>query len=147
MTLQRVTHVGICVSELGRSLRFYRDLLGFRELTSLDVSGAHVDRLLGLSGAKLHATYLERDGFRIELLHYATPGPAGSSAPRAMNQLGLTHLSIRVEDLTGVLETLRAAGVSVLDATRIDVAALRSHAVFVTDPDGTRIELVESPDP
>jgi lactoylglutathione lyase len=147
MTLQRVTHVGICVSDPARSLRFYRDLLGFRELTSLDVSGAHVDRLLGLSGVKLHATYLERDGLRIELLHYETPGHAGPSEPRAMNQLGLTHLSIRVEDLAAELETLRAAGVCVLDATRIGVAAVRSHAVFVTDPDGTRIELVESPDP
>jgi glyoxylase I family protein len=145
MGIQRVGHLGICVSDLPRSLRFYRDLLGFRELSSLDVAGPHADRLLGLKSVKLRAVYLERDGMRIELLEFASPKPVGAPAPRPMNELGLTHLSVRVSDLSRVVEGLRAAGVCVLEATAIDAFAVGSGAIFVTDPDGTRIELVELP--
>jgi len=144
MGIQRVGHLGICVSDLLRSLRFYRDLLGFQELSRLEVAGTHADRLLGLQNVKLSAVYLERDGMRIELLAFASPDPPEAPAPRPVNQLGLTHLSVRVKDLGAVVDELRSAGVQVLEATRISVAA-GSAAVFVTDPDGTRIELVEIP--
>ena len=62
-----------------------------------------------------------------------------------MNRLGLTHLSLRVDDLAGTVERLRAAGVKVLEQSRIDIPAFASAAVFVCDPDGTLIELVQSP--
>jgi len=143
MGILRVGHLGICVSDLAGSLRFYRDLLGFRELSRLDVAGTHADRLLGLKRVKLRAVYLERDGMRIELLAFASPEPVGAPVPRPINQLGLTHLSLRVSDLPRVVEELRAAGVCVLEATAINPVG--SAAVFVTDPDGTRVELVEMP--
>jgi catechol 2,3-dioxygenase-like lactoylglutathione lyase family enzyme len=145
MSVQRVSHLGICVSDLQRSLRFYRDVLGFREESSLDVSGPHVDQLLGLTGTKLRAVYLERDGMRLELLSYTSPRPIGSIAPRPMNQLGLTHLSLRVDDVRKMIDDLRNAGILVMDETQIGIPALRTAAVFITDPDGTRIELVEHP--
>jgi len=145
MSLLRLTHIGICVSDWEGSLRFYRDLLGFRELSSLDVAGTHADRLLGLKSVKLRAVYLERDGLRIELLAFASPEPVGASLPRPMNQLGLTHLSMRVSNLSRVVDDLRSAGVCVLEATEINLFAVGSAAIFVTDPDGTRIELVEIP--
>ena len=64
-----------------------------------------------------------------------------------MNQLGLTHLSLRVSDLDASLATLAAAGAKVLGETRIDHPELGVAAVFVLDPDGTRVELVQSPGP
>lgn len=145
MAVQRLTHIGICVSDWERALRFYRDLLGFRYLSELQVSGEPSNTLLRLDDVNLRAIYLERDGTRIELLHFSSPGHCGSTAPRPMNQLGLTHLSLRVDDLAATLATLRAAGVRVLEETRIDIPAVGAAAVFVTDPDGTRIELVQSP--
>ena len=39
MTIQRLSHIGICVSELERSVCFYRDALGFQELSRLQVKG------------------------------------------------------------------------------------------------------------
>jgi hypothetical protein len=59
---------------------------------------------------KLEAVYLQRDGFVLELLHYAAPGVTGDRAPRAMNALGLTHLSLRVADIDRVVQQLAAAG-------------------------------------
>ena len=145
MTVQRLTHLGICVSDLERALHFWRDALGFRELGTLDVEGSEAATLLELPDVELRAVYLERDGMRIELLHYPTPGHAGGGEPRAMNALGLTHLSFRVQDLDATLAALERAGGRVLKQTRTDSPRFGAAAVFVSDPDGTRVELVQAP--
>jgi catechol 2,3-dioxygenase-like lactoylglutathione lyase family enzyme len=139
--IRRLSHVGICVSDLERSLRFYREGLGFREVGALDIGGEPSATLLELPDVALRARYLERDGVRIELLHYPRPGATGGGA-RPMNALGLTHLSFRVSDLDAALARLLALGGVALDHTRVANAALGMQAVFLTDPDGTRIELV-----
>jgi len=145
MAILRLTHVGICVADLPRSLHFYRDLLGFQFRSEIKVQGEPSNTLLQLPAVDLHAVYLERDGTRIELLDYPSPGVVGNDAPRAMNARGLTHLSLRVDDLARTLEHLRAAGVTILEASRIDIPAFEAAAVFICDPDGTRIELVQAP--
>jgi catechol 2,3-dioxygenase-like lactoylglutathione lyase family enzyme len=144
LPLARLTHIGIGVTNLERSLRFYRDLLGFTWEHQLDVEGEPSDTLLRLRNTKLHAEYLSRDGVRIELLHFASP-PVPSRRERAMNEPGLTHLSFRVTDLDAVIDALRQAGERVLDDTIIRFPEWQSAACFIVDPDGQLIELVQSP--
>ncbi|HZP40077.1 MAG TPA: VOC family protein, partial [Candidatus Binatia bacterium] len=108
--LERLTHVGLCVSDLDRALAFYRDLLGFAVEHQLDVAGEPSDTLLRLRGVDLRAVYLRRDGVRLELLRFASP-PAPAARTRTMHEPGLTHLSFRVADLDATLAALRAAGV------------------------------------
>ena len=145
MAIQHLSHIGLCVADLAESLRFYTQGLGFRERHRLEVAGEHAERLLEIPGLDLEAVYLERDGVCIELLHYRAPGHVDDDAARPMNALGLTHLSLVTDDLAGDLDRLRALGGRVLDRTRIDNPAYNSSVVFVLDPDGTRIELVERP--
>jgi catechol 2,3-dioxygenase-like lactoylglutathione lyase family enzyme len=142
--LLRLTHVGIGVSDLERSLRFYRDLLGFRFEHELQVEGGPSDTLLRLRDVRLHAVYLVRDGVRIELLHFASP-PRPVARARAMHEPGLTHLSFRVADLDATLTALRGAGERVLDETIIRLPEFKAAACFILDPDGQLIELVQSP--
>jgi glyoxylase I family protein len=141
----RVTHVGICVADLERSIVFYRDTLGFRYLSQIHVAGEPSNTLLSLADVDLHAAYLERDGLRIELLYYASPKSPAAERPRPMNDLGFTHLSIRVSDLAAFVEDLRGRGVSVVDRTRIDIPGFEAAAVMIEDPDGLMIELVQAP--
>lgn len=138
MPIRHFSHIGLCISNLDRSLAFYRDGLGFAEVGRLDVTGEAAETLLQIHDVDLGAVFLERDGVRIELLHYRHPSHRGSGEPRPMNALGLTHLSLRVDDLDATLASLEAAGARALRASRTD------HAVFVTDPDGIRIEILES---
>jgi glyoxylase I family protein len=145
MSLLRFTHIGICVSEWERSLHFYRDLLGFTHRSELQIAGEPSATLLQLPDVELRALYLERDGMRIELLHYPSPGHRGDGMPRPMNALGLTHLSFRVDDLAATRAGLEAAGVRILEATYIDIPAFEAAAIMITDPDGTLIELVQAP--
>ena len=128
-------HVGHCVQDIDRSQRFY-EALGFvfdRDLTVPDDPTGkllRIDPPVGLS-----AVYLRSGGFVLELLHYDRPeNPAPRE--RAMNEPGLTHLSVTVADLPATLETLTGLGAEVLDDTHIGVA------VFVRDPDGQLVELI-----
>jgi len=131
-----VNHLGQCVTDLARSRRFYEELLGFefwRELALTDDPSA---RLLGLS-PPLGATvfYLRRDGFVLELIHFADPAHRRAPVRRAMDEPGLTHLSVSC-DVAAVRSRVAELGGEVL--TETDVGA----AVFVRDPDGQLIELL-----
>lgn len=145
MSILRFTHIGICVADLDRSISFYRDLLGFQFRSELRIGGEPTTTLLRLHDVDLQAVYLERDGMRIELLYYHSPMAVGAGKPRSMRERGLTHLSLRVDDLAGLLQEMRKAGVEVLDESRIDFPEFQAGAVFICDPDGTLIELVQSP--
>jgi glyoxylase I family protein len=141
--VRRLSHLGLCVSDLPRALAFYRDGLGFAEVARLDFEDAGTQRLLGLPGAKLEAVYLRRDGTTLELLHFPRPGTHLARGPRPLNQVGFTHLSFLVDDLDAALTKLSALGATVLAETRLGADGVGPKAVFVTDPDKTRIELVE----
>jgi catechol 2,3-dioxygenase-like lactoylglutathione lyase family enzyme len=62
-----------------------------------------------------------------------------------MNETGMNALMLRVDDLDATLAKLRAAGVRVLDDTLVEHPAYGSKLVFVTDPDGMLVELIEIP--
>lgn len=129
-------HVGLCVADRERSRRFYEGLLGFRfwwEIDPPDARTAHLVQLPEPLG--VHATYLVRDGFVLELIDYSKrefhAGPQ-----RVMDQIGLTHISFSVSDLAGVLEKVAEFGGAVLDATVSEGSAM------IRDPDGQLLELL-----
>ncbi len=130
-------HVGQCVTDLERSKRFYCDLLGFtleREINPPDDSSA---QLMSLTPPMaMTAAYLVRDGLVLELLHYAAPGQVRPFRPRTMNEPGLTHLSLSVDDVAGVCARVAEFGGEVIESSNIGAA------VFVRDPDGQLLELL-----
>ncbi|MCH2170547.1 VOC family protein [Myxococcota bacterium] len=145
MSLRCLTHTGLCVSDLERSVAFYRDVLGFEELGRLAPDAETTSHLLGIPDVDLRAVYLENDGWRLELLHYESPGHVGSSEARPMNGLGLTHLSFRVDDLDEVIQKLEKAGGRVLEQNVVKIRGGQFRALFALDPDGTRLELIDVP--
>ena len=135
----RVSHVGLCVADLERSLRFYRDGLGFRETERYE-SGPEVGSALELNDVSHLGVFLERDGTTVELLHFKSPVAIGPSDRRTMNQLGLTHLNFEVDDIDRAKERLIEFGGSIDDSTRVRSAENGYEVLFCTDPDGIRIE-------
>jgi catechol 2,3-dioxygenase-like lactoylglutathione lyase family enzyme len=141
------SHVGICVSDLDRSLRFYCDGLGFEpaeryELDSTSLPG--LERALEVpDDVVIVSQMIQRDGLRIELLKFAEPGVVGSPSQRR-NQRGLTHLCLYVDDVDAAAERLLEFGAFVLDGTR---ASVGTEILFVMDPDGVRVELMRGAPP
>lgn len=131
-----VNHIGLCVTDLERSRRFYEEVLGFRHWWELTVPDAAASRLLQLPAPLgTQALYLTNDRFVLELIHYAEAGTE-AARPRAMNDPGLTHLSVAVRDIPSVLDTVRPHGGDVLEETDMG-----GSAIMIRDPDGQLIEL------
>jgi catechol 2,3-dioxygenase-like lactoylglutathione lyase family enzyme len=132
----RLSHVGVGVTDLERSERFYREVFGFERAFALHVEGEPSTSLLRLGPPLvLDVAYLRLGGFVLELLHFAEPTATGSNE-RVMNELGLTHLSFIVDDVAATLDAVSRHGGAVVRGTEI------ATAVMITDPDGQTIELV-----
>lgn len=145
MAILRMSHIGIVISDLQKSIDFYCNVFGFKVVGRFDAHGLETDRLLELQDVDLNAVYLERDGTRIELMSYRNPEVISRGGTLPMNSVGITHLAFRVSDLENtILRVLQAGGSQIKNAI-FENAATGSKAVFVLDPDGVRIELLESP--
>jgi lactoylglutathione lyase len=130
-------HVGQCVTDLERSKRFYCELFGFsleREITPPDETSAQLMSLTPPLG--MTAAYLVRDGLVLELLQYSAAGQTRPYRPRTMNEPGLTHLSLSVDDIDDVCNQVPAYGGEVVAGSNIGAA------VFIRDPDGQLVELL-----
>jgi catechol 2,3-dioxygenase-like lactoylglutathione lyase family enzyme len=132
-----VNHVGLCVSDVVRSRRFYENVFGFTHRNTLNVEDEPAARLLRVSPpVGLTAIYLELEGFVLELLHFDREGN-DQARPRSFTEPGLTHLSFGTADLGATCELVEAHGGQVLEDT-----GLGTTAVLVRDPDGQILELL-----
>ena len=139
-----LSHFGICVSDLDRSLRFYCDGLSFEHYESHSI-GSEFAKLMDLEGeVSLESRFIRLDSTSIELLQFASPRTIGDGVRRPINQLGLTHICLRVDDIDAVASRIREHGGTVLDETRTTFGP-ELDFVYCTDPDGVRIELMRIP--
>ena len=134
-----VSHIGICVSDLERSLRFYCEGLGFERAESHSIGNEFADALEVPRDVELTSQFIRREGLSIELLHYASP-PAVGEPSRSRRQLGLTHLSFVVPDVDRAAALLVECGATVLPETRTRNEGV--DLLFLADPDGVRVELM-----
>lgn len=140
------SHIGLCVSNLERSLKFYVDGLGFELGIRYDLDDTMMpgmaDALEVASPVQVVSQFIVKDGMSIELLAYQTP-EAGGTPSSSRGQLGFTHLSFYVDDVDATAARLVEAGGTILGHTRVSVGV---ELLFLADPDGARVELM-SPKP
>jgi len=141
-----IDHFGATVSDIDRSLGFWRDLLGLEEVGRGIAEWRHIDRLVALEDTKIEWVELRvPGGSTVELIRYhrppGVPVPIGEE-----NDPGRSHLSLLVDDLVTVMDELRAAGVRSRTDAPIDMergAYAGGKGAYVFDPDGVQIELIE----
>ena len=138
------SHFGICVSDLERSLAFYCGALGFEKAESHEI-GNEFAGLMDLPDVAVTSQFVRRGPTAIELLAFREPSPFGEQTRRAVNQLGLTHLSFRVRDVAAVAARIVEFGGSIVESSRttIDLGGSALEFVYCTDPDGVRVELMD----
>jgi catechol 2,3-dioxygenase-like lactoylglutathione lyase family enzyme len=138
-------HIGLCVTDVDRSLRFYCEGLGFERAERYDLDESMFDGLARAlevdAPVVLRSQMITRGEWKIELLGFAQPRVVGAPA-QARNVLGFTHLSLDVDDVDSVATRLVELGGTILASTR---ARLGFDVLFVADPDGTRVELMAPP--
>ena len=151
MPVAEIFHTGITVSDLDRSIAFYRDVLGLELLTQWDSSEAYLRTVVGFPDAEMRIALLRlpggapsgRSGHHLELLEYRTPrGVRGD--PRTCNP-GNAHVAFMVSDLDATYAEMKAKGVRFKSAP-VEVTHGRNRggkAVYFLDPDDVTLELIQ----
>jgi lactoylglutathione lyase len=124
--MAELVHTCYRVLDLDRSIAFYRKL-GMDELRRVPIRDEATNVFMGLPG----------DGARLELTYNH-----GRDEPYEVGT-GYGHIAISVDDLDGTLERLAADGIEP-EKPPYTVREGGSRLCFVRDPDGYRIEIVES---
>jgi len=124
----RVSHIGIAVEALAKSLPFFRDVLGLREVGLDDSDGA---RIVGFSAGESLVELLEADDPASPIARFvAKRGP------------GIHHICFSVDDLDSMLERCRKAGVQLIDEEpRIGAEGKRIAFLHPRSTGGVLVEL------
>jgi catechol 2,3-dioxygenase-like lactoylglutathione lyase family enzyme len=142
-------HVSVTVLDLDRSLAFYHGLLGISTLGTGEEDGFPIRE--GSDTSRTRFRYADLDlgaGQILELIQYLHP--LGTPLSQRVYDPGSGHLALRVSGLDELLARLSQAGYP----ARFEPVTLTEPAwwqgarvVYITDPDGVTVELVERTGP
>jgi len=147
MTVSRIDHIGITVSDVDRALSFYRDVLGLRVIADGTVTEPEVAELLGLDSVQLRIADLDSgDGRIVELIQYVQP--KGRRIAYESSDSATAHIAFTVDDLAAVRDRLTSAGAAMVSRQPITIdepggAFDGAICFYVRDPDGIILELVQ----
>jgi catechol 2,3-dioxygenase-like lactoylglutathione lyase family enzyme len=147
MTVTRIDHVGITVSDVDLALGFYRDLLGLRVIADSTMADPEVAELLGLDSVQLRVVDLDSgDGRIVELIQYVQP--KGRRIAYESSDPATAHIAFTVDDLASVHERLAGAGATIVSRRPLTVNEPGGQfdgaiCLYVRDPDGAILELVQ----
>ncbi len=144
--ITKAHHTGLQVESLDRSIAFYRDILGFEEVFRWNPQAPYIGELVGYPDVDLHAAILRMPGSDtfLELLEYRNVEreavDTGTANP------GTAHVAFFVDDLDALYRELRSSGTrSVSDPVTPTIGPNKGgRAVYMLDPDGIRVELIQS---
>lgn len=139
-------HMGLQVEDLERSLAFYRDVLGFELLFAWNPQADYIRELVGYPEADIHVAILRLPGTDVvlELLDYRNVERRAVDT-RTANP-GTAHIAFFVDDLDALYAELVARGVrSVSPPVTPTIGPNEGgRVVYLIDPDGIRVELIQS---
>jgi len=144
----RLHHTGYTVSDLDRSVAFYRDLLGCEVIATQEKEGGYLAAIVGYPDAHVRMAHLRVPGGEhvLELFQYLAP--SGEKADVEPRNVGASHICFVVDDLLSVYEALVERGVKsfVSAPVEVDTGINRGgFGVYLRDPDGITVELFQPP--
>lgn len=126
-----IDHLGIAVRNVEEALRFYRDQLGLPVTLRTTVEHEQVNVAMLGAGES-----------RIELLEPTSPDSVIGKFLDKRGE-GLHHVCLRVPDLNGAVERLRAGGSRILNEPRTGAGGHRYVFIHPSSTGGVLLELVE----
>jgi catechol 2,3-dioxygenase-like lactoylglutathione lyase family enzyme len=145
---RRVHHTSFTVSDLDRSLEFYRDLLGCEVLATQEKEGGYLAAIVGDPSAHVRMAHLRVPGEEhvIELFQYVAP--QGVRVDVRPWSVGASHICFIVDDLPAFYERLVGQGVTSFVSAPIEIDTginTGGYALYLRDPDGINVELFQPP--
>jgi len=141
-------HTGITVSNLERSLVFWRDVLGFEFSHRAHQTGEMAEEITGVKGAELKLAVVKApDGHKIELLEYLTPPDRKQHVDLRPCDVGSVHVALSVDNLDAVLQKIAASGWKAAGKPQTLKSGPNAgkRVIYVRDLDSTTIEFMQLP--
>ncbi len=138
-------HTGFTVSDLEKSLVFWRDVLGLELSHCAHQTGELAEEITGVKGAEIQLAVLRAPNHKIELLQYLAP-PERTKAEARPCDVGFTHVALVVDDLDALLQRIASFGWKAAGTpqTLSKGPNAGKRVVYVRDPDGTTIEFMQA---
>lgn len=143
-------HVGIPVSDLERSIEFYKSLatvIDPESILEFDVWGEALSAHVGLPDAEIRIAFLPVGDINVELLRYKNP--VGRAVDRRNCDFGSVHICFEVDDMARAYAELTERGVEFAAEPFTYGPEFGPIEGFVfayfKDPDGTQLELLQLP--
>ncbi len=150
--IEQIYHVGLTVSDLDRSIRFYRDVLGLKYQGEIQMDGIETENMFQKPGCKARVAYLNgAEDLKmppVELIQFVDSDIAESRP--SLFQTSISELCFLTDDIDREYERLCGLGVDMISKPQtFDSTAYgfgRSRAVYFLDPDRNVLELIQSLD-
>lgn len=148
--VKKVDAIGITVSEMNRSVKFFTEVLGFRKMSEEEVFGSPYEQLQGIFGLRMHIVRMQLGDEFIELTDYLTSGGRSIPEDARSNDLFFQHIAIVVSDMDKAYQHLRkymvmhvSTGPQTIPASNVAAAGVK--AFYFHDPDMHNLELIYFP--
>ena len=146
--IKGVRHIGITVTNMERSLVFYRDLLGLTIERNMNESGQYINNMLSMKDVSVNTVKMsasDKGPTLIELLEFKSH-PQKSKNNFDVSKIGTSHVALTVNDLDQMYSKLTAVGVKFNAPPQYSPDGY-AKVTFCHDPDNIPIELVQVLDP
>lgn len=147
--LNEVMHIGVTVSDMDKSIAFYRDVLGLNFEGEIRMEGKETDLLFGRKNCTARVAYLNGSDHvmapPVELIQFV--GSDTQRIPSDLFRTSISEICFKVDDIDTVYEHLVKCGVECLSEPQFfDFTASgfgKSKAIYFRDPDGVILELMQ----
>ncbi|MEO8313632.1 MAG: VOC family protein [Pseudomonadota bacterium] len=146
-----VDSVALTVSDMDRSLAFYRDILGFELIGDIqERSGDAWEHVYGVFGARVLVATLQLGDERLQLEQFLAPSGRPIPADSRSNDRWFQHVALIVSDMDRAYAWLRSHGVThastgpqTLPQWNPDAGGIA--AFYFRDPDQHHLEILHFP--
>ena len=138
-----IHHMSFTISDMEKSLAFYRDILGMKVVFDsiqggFQTNGAVAENITGIPGTEVRFVFLKLGNGLIELMEYKPKGkPLADNTP---TDIGSSHVCFKTENIQEFYRELSAKGVRFHSAPQKNG---KVRVVYFRDPDGIILEAVE----
>jgi catechol 2,3-dioxygenase-like lactoylglutathione lyase family enzyme len=145
-----VESISVTVSDVDRSVDFYRTVLSFKPVSDQEVSGDSYEHLYGVFGARVRIVTLRLGDEYLKLEQFIAPRGRPIPVDSRSNDGWFQHIAIIVRDMDRAFAWLRAqhvefasTGPQVLPQWNPNAGAIA--AFYFRDPDGHNLEILHFP--
>ncbi len=143
-TVTDIDHIGISVSDMDRTIRFFRDVLGAEVSEPHLYDDPKIGTIVGIPGIRNIICQASVSGKRFELLQYVDPQGRQAENHRPCDP-GHMHLALTVEDIEAVIDRMRLHGFAPAGPVQRNVGSAELAASYCYGFDGLVVELIEYP--